>query len=152
MEWQAMPLLAVRGAREMWRDWFAMAAMRSTARPAFVFDTFAVALEAAKAGAGVLLGSRPLIDAALALERAGAFAIVLEMIVPEIAEKITGLLSIPTIGIGSGLGCGGQVLVINDLIGLSTRPAPSFAKPKADVASIIRQAVESYVKEVKAAP
>ena len=64
--WQDLPLLAVRGAREMWRDWFAMAGLRSTARPAFVFDTFAIALEAAKAGAGVLLGSRPLIDAALA--------------------------------------------------------------------------------------
>lgn len=67
----------------------------------------------------------------------------------KIAEKIANLLAIPTIGIGPGTGCGGQVLVINDLIGLNTRPAPSFAKPKADVASLIRQSVESYVAEVK---
>jgi 3-methyl-2-oxobutanoate hydroxymethyltransferase len=93
--------------------------------------------------------AQALIDAALALEQAGAFSIVLEAVVPELAARITDLLTIPTIGIGSGTGTGGQVLVINDLIGLNTRPAPSFAKPRADVASLIREAVASYVAEVK---
>lgn len=89
-------------------------------------------------------------DAALAIQQAGAFAIVLEMLVPELAAEITEALDIPTIGIGSGTDCSGQVLVINDLIGLNTQKAPSFARPKADVATIIRQAVGAYIAEVKA--
>jgi 3-methyl-2-oxobutanoate hydroxymethyltransferase len=84
------------------------------------------------------------------LQDAGAFAIVLECLVPELAEEITQLLEIPTIGIGSGTGCSGQVLVINDLIGLNTQRAPSFAKPRADVAAVIRKAVGEYVADVKA--
>lgn len=87
---------------------------------------------------------------ARALEEAGAFAIVLECIVPEVATAITAELKIPTIGIGSGPGCAGQVLVVNDLIGLNTRPAPSFAKPRADVAGLVRTAVADYVAETKA--
>ena len=90
-----------------------------------------------------------LIHEARALEAAGAFAIVLECIVPEIADAITSELTIPTIGIGSGTGCAGQVLVINDLIGLNTRPAPSFARPRADVAGLVRAAVAGYVAETK---
>lgn len=93
--------------------------------------------------------ARILIEAAQALQAAGAFAIVLEMVVPELATEITGLLDIPTIGIGSGPGCAGQVLVINDLIGLGIQPAPSFAKPKADVAAIVRDAVTAYIADVK---
>lgn len=87
---------------------------------------------------------------ARALEEAGSFAIVLECIVPDVATAITAELSVPTIGIGSGPGCAGQVLVINDLIGLNTRPAPSFAKPKADAAGLVRVAVAAYVAETKA--
>jgi 3-methyl-2-oxobutanoate hydroxymethyltransferase len=94
--------------------------------------------------------AQKLIDAARMLQDAGAFAIVLECLVPELAEEITQLLEIPTIGIGSGTGCSGQVLVINDLIGLNTQRAPSFAKPRADVAAVIRKAVGEYVAEVKA--
>ena len=94
--------------------------------------------------------AQELIEAAEKLQDAGAFAIVLEFVVPALAEKITRLLDIPTIGIGSGPGCSGQVLVINDLIGLNIRPVPSFAKPKADVAGIIRKAVGEYIAEVKA--
>jgi 3-methyl-2-oxobutanoate hydroxymethyltransferase len=94
--------------------------------------------------------AQKLIDAALALQDAGAFAVVLEMVVPELAGEITRLLDIPTIGIGSGADCSGQVLVVNDLIGLNLDRAPSFAKPKADVASVIRQAVVEYVAEIKA--
>ncbi|MFT3986997.1 LysR substrate-binding domain-containing protein [Aestuariivirga sp.] len=63
--WSELPLLTVRGAREMWHDWFRMAGMTVRLRRFHSFDTFAVALEAAKAGAGVLLGSRPLVDAAI---------------------------------------------------------------------------------------
>lgn len=94
--------------------------------------------------------AKALIDAALALQDAGAFALVLEMVVPEVAAEITGLLDIPTIGIGSGEGCAGQVLVVNDLLGLNTRPAPSFARPRANLAEIIDRAVRDYVGEVKA--
>jgi 3-methyl-2-oxobutanoate hydroxymethyltransferase len=96
-------------------------------------------------------GAKALIDSALALQDAGAFAVVLEMLVPELAAEITGLLDIPTIGIGSGEGCAGQVLVVNDVLGFNTRPAPSFAKPRADLAGIIERAVREYVAEVKAA-
>lgn len=94
--------------------------------------------------------AQALIDAAKALEAAGAFAIVLEMVVPELAADITAMLEIPTIGIGSGPDCAGQVLVLNDLIGLGLKPPPSFAKPKADVATIVRDAASAYIAEVKA--
>lgn len=96
--------------------------------------------------------AQELIAAARELQKAGAFAIVLEFIVPEVAAEITRLLDIPTIGIGSGPDCAGQVLVINDLIGLNVRPVPGFARPRADVAGIIRQAVGDYVAEVKGPP
>lgn len=86
---------------------------------------------------------------ARALQAAGAFAIVLEVVVPEVALRITQLLDIPTIGIGSGDDCAGQVLVINDLIGLNVTPLPSFAKPKADVAAIVRDAAAAYISDVK---
>ena len=87
---------------------------------------------------------------ALALQAAGAFAIVLECVTPALAAEITHSLTIPTIGIGSGKDCAGQVLVINDLIGLNIAPPPSFARPRADVASVIRAAVGAYVAETKA--
>lgn len=93
--------------------------------------------------------AQELIAAAKALQDAGAFAIVLEMVVPELAAEITTLLDMPTIGIGSGPDCAGQVLVINDLIGLGLAPPPSFAKPKADVATIVRDAAAAYIAEVK---
>lgn len=89
-------------------------------------------------------------EEARALEKAGAFAIVLECVTPVLAAEITRSLTIPTIGIGSGKDCAGQVLVVNDLIGLSVNRPPSFAKPRADVASVIRQAVGEYVAETKA--
>ncbi|HWU16767.1 MAG TPA: 3-methyl-2-oxobutanoate hydroxymethyltransferase [Devosia sp.] len=94
--------------------------------------------------------ARDLIAAARALQEAGAFAIVLEFLVPDLAAKITAQLDIPTIGIGSGPDCAGQVLVINDLIGLGIQPPPSFARPRADVATIVREAAAAYIAEVKA--
>lgn len=93
--------------------------------------------------------AKALIASAKALEEAGAFSIVLECIVPEVTKQITDAIQIPTIGIGSGSACSGQVLVINDLIGLSLKPPPSFAKPKAQIAPIIQRAAEAYVNEVK---
>ncbi len=89
---------------------------------------------------------------ALALEEAGAFAIVLECVVEEVAADISAALRIPTIGIGSGRSCDGEVLVINDLIGLSVSPPPSFARPRADVASIIDRCVREFISETKAQP
>lgn len=94
--------------------------------------------------------ARRLREEAKALEAAGAFAIVLECVTPALAAEITHSLTIPTIGIGSGKDCAGQVLVINDLIGLNITPPPSFARPRADVASVIRTAVAEYVTETKA--
>jgi 3-methyl-2-oxobutanoate hydroxymethyltransferase len=94
-------------------------------------------------------GAEYLRESASALQSAGAFALVLEMVVPELASEITRSLRIPTIGIGSGEDCSGQVLVVNDLIGLGVRPAPKFARPRADVANVIRNAVVDYVRDVK---
>lgn len=90
-----------------------------------------------------------LIRSAREIEAAGAFSIVLECIVPEVAAEITRSLSIPTIGIGSGVGCSGQVLVVNDLIGFSTRPAPKFATRRANVSAEIVRAAKEYVDSVK---
>ncbi len=90
-----------------------------------------------------------LLESALTLQSAGAFSIVLECITHEIASGITRKLNIPTIGIGSGSDCSGQVLVINDLVGLSLKPPPKFAKPRADVASVIRKAAREYLNEIK---
>ncbi len=89
-----------------------------------------------------------LLQSALALEAAGAFAVVLECVVDEVAERITRALAVPTIGIGSGAATDGQVLVINDLVGLSLTAPPSFAKPRANVAATIEQCVRDYVAEV----
>jgi len=89
---------------------------------------------------------------ALALQDAGAFALVLECVVDQLASEITELLSIPTIGIGSGSGCAGQVLVINDLIGLSVQPQPSFARRRADVAGIIENCAREFIADVKHPP
>lgn len=89
-----------------------------------------------------------LVKDAKALESYGCFCIVLECVVPELAKKITESVKIPTIGIGSGKDCDGQVLVINDILGLCEK-SPSFAKKYADLSKDIRKAVESYKKDVK---
>jgi 3-methyl-2-oxobutanoate hydroxymethyltransferase len=86
---------------------------------------------------------------ALAVEEAGAFAIVMELVEPELARDITYKLSVPTIGIGSGQHCDGQVLVTHDLIGAFPWFRPKFVVAKADIASIIRDTAEDYVRLVK---
>ncbi len=85
---------------------------------------------------------------AIAIENAGAFSIVLECITPNTAKKITTLLKIPTIGIGSSSNCDGQVLVTDDLLGLSGF-YPKFVKKYVDLNSLIEKAVKKYSKEVK---
>jgi 3-methyl-2-oxobutanoate hydroxymethyltransferase len=90
-----------------------------------------------------------LVQDAVALEEAGAFGIVLEMITEDIAKVITERVSVPTIGIGSGRFCDGQVLVLHDILGLYPKFTPRFAKRYADVASVIREALDKYTKEVR---
>jgi 3-methyl-2-oxobutanoate hydroxymethyltransferase len=85
---------------------------------------------------------------AMALEEAGAFSIVLEAVPTELAEQITEQLSIPTIGIGAGPYTDGQVLVIHDLFGLTSRPAPRFAKNYVDLRSVMLDAVKAFQSEV----
>ena len=89
-----------------------------------------------------------LVKDAKALESYGCFCIVLECVVPELAKRITESVKMPTIGIGSGKDCDGQVLVINDILGLCEK-SPSFAKKYVDLGEEIRKAVESYKKDVK---
>jgi len=90
-----------------------------------------------------------LVDDAVSLEKAGAFGIVLEMVTEEAAQAITEKVSIPTIGIGSGRFCNGQVLVIHDIIGLYSKFTPKFAKRYADVSAIIKQSLEKYTGDVR---
>lgn len=94
-------------------------------------------------------GAEALMESALALQEAGAFSIVLECVAPATANAITEALTIPTIGIGAGPDCAGQVLVTNDLLGWGVRPPPKFAKPLADLASVARTAVTEYVRRTK---
>jgi len=90
-----------------------------------------------------------LIEDALALEEAGAAAIVLESIVPDVAERISKKLKIPTIGIGAGKQCDGQVLVIHDLVGGFPWFKPPFADERANIAMEVTRAVREYVAAVK---
>jgi 3-methyl-2-oxobutanoate hydroxymethyltransferase len=88
---------------------------------------------------------------ALAVQEAGAFALVMELVEEETAREITGYLGIPTIGIGSGSHCGGQIMVTSDLVGSFPWFRPKFAVAKADVASAIRDAAKGFVWQVKEA-
>jgi 3-methyl-2-oxobutanoate hydroxymethyltransferase len=91
-----------------------------------------------------------LIADALAAQNAGAFGIVLECIPAELATRITKELTIPTIGIGAGSCCDGQVLVLHDLLGLTSGFVPKFVKQYADLSALISSAVTSYRDEVRA--
>lgn len=86
---------------------------------------------------------------ALELEKAGCFAVVLESVPVELAKKITDALKIPTIGIGAGHYCDGQVLVINDMLGMYDEFKPKFVKRYANINDIVKKAVSQYRKEVK---
>src|SRR6202040_4328567 len=91
-----------------------------------------------------------LIADARAVEKAGAFSVVLEIVVPEIARQITNAIDIPTIGIGSGEQCDGQILVTHDLIGLFPWFTPKFVSPEARVADEIRKAVSAFIEQTRA--
>ncbi len=94
--------------------------------------------------------SRRLVEAAVELEAAGAFALVLECIPAALAEEISARLAIPTIGIGAGPACDGQVLVYHDLLGLEERIAPRFVRRYAQLGSEVRRAVEAFAADVRA--
>lgn len=96
-----------------------------------------------------LEAAKKLIDDAVAVEKAGAFALVLECVPTEIATKITEKLTIPTIGIGAGNGCDGQVLVYQDMLGMFSDYTPKFVKKYADAGSFMRQAFADYINETK---
>jgi 3-methyl-2-oxobutanoate hydroxymethyltransferase len=89
-----------------------------------------------------------LIEDALALAEAGAFAVVLEVVTPSLAREITARVPIPTIGIGSGPDCDGQVLVISDLIGSFPWFTPRFVKPRRHVGEEIKAAVTEWKNSV----
>jgi 3-methyl-2-oxobutanoate hydroxymethyltransferase len=93
--------------------------------------------------------ARKVVDDATALEEAGVFAIVLEAIPRQLAALITEKLRIPTIGIGGGLECDGQVLVLHDMVGLFRRFTPKFVKVYADVYSVQMEAVKKYISDVR---
>jgi 3-methyl-2-oxobutanoate hydroxymethyltransferase len=93
--------------------------------------------------------ARKLMDDAMVLEQAGAFAIVLECVPSELAQKISSALQIPTIGIGAGPHCDGQILVFTDLVGMGRGHVPSFVKKFADLKPQIQQALVSYKSEVE---
>lgn len=93
--------------------------------------------------------AKRVIEDAVAVEKAGAFAVVLECVPARLAEYISGILTIPTIGIGAGAGCGGQVLVYQDMLSMYSDFTPKFVKKFADVGSVMRGAFEDYNRAVK---
>ena len=95
------------------------------------------------AEAGALLAD------SLALQEAGCCAIVLELVDADVSKFISSKLDIPTIGIGSGPDCDGQILVTPDLVGLQPWFRPAFVKPKADLASPFQQAIKEYIAEIR---
>ena len=94
-------------------------------------------------------GALQLVKDAQAIEDAGAFAIVLELIPSEVAEIITNKLTIPTIGIGAGPNCDSQVQVVSDMLGLFTDFVPKHAKPYAEISNAMKNGIGNYVEEVK---
>jgi len=92
---------------------------------------------------------KQLLEDAKAVERAGAFSVVMECVPASLAKEITESLSIPTIGIGAGLDCDGQVLVVHDLIGLLEGFRPKFVKQYVNLRESIEQAAKDYIQEVR---
>jgi 3-methyl-2-oxobutanoate hydroxymethyltransferase len=91
-----------------------------------------------------------LVQQAILLERSGVFSIVLESIPPEVAREVTESVDIPTIGIGAGPHCDGQVLVSHDALGLFDKPAPSFVKQYCHLADDIVAGARTYIEDVRA--
>jgi 3-methyl-2-oxobutanoate hydroxymethyltransferase len=93
--------------------------------------------------------ARELVREALALEAAGCFAVVLEAVPAQVAHAVTEALAVPTIGIGAGPGCDGQVLVWHDMLGYYEGHAPRFVKRYADLGAVITEALGRYAEEVR---
>ena len=110
---------------------------------ASVGDTFKVQGKTAETAQAIL-------EDALALEEAGAFSVVLEFVTAEAAKLITELLEMPTIGIGSGPGCDGQVLILHDVLGVYDQ-APPFTRPYADLNKVVTDALARYRDDVRSA-
>jgi 3-methyl-2-oxobutanoate hydroxymethyltransferase len=94
-------------------------------------------------------GAERMVEEALALQEAGAFAIVMEMVPAPVAAEVTAALRIPTVGIGAGVDCDAQVLVWQDMMGLNTGRAPRFVKRYADLHGVMLDAAATYVADVK---
>jgi 3-methyl-2-oxobutanoate hydroxymethyltransferase len=101
-----------------------------------------------RAQARTAAAARRLVDDAIALEEAGVFSIVLEAVPAVVAERATRAVSVPTIGIGAGPGCAGQVLVWHDLLGLTDGHVPKFVRAYANLSAEILRALEAYVADV----
>lgn len=93
--------------------------------------------------------AQKLLDDARALQEAGAFAVVLECVPEKLADKVTKELEIPTIGIGAGAGCDGQVLVYQDMLGMFSDFTPKFVKKFANVGQVMKEAFKSYIDEIQ---
>lgn len=93
--------------------------------------------------------AQKLLDEARAVEQAGAFAVVLECVPAKLAEKISQSISIPTIGIGAGAGCDGQVLVYQDMLAMYPNFKPKFVKQYAQIGSTMKDAFSQYISDVK---
>ena len=102
-----------------------------------------------KAQGRTATAARRLVEEAVALERAGCFAVVLEAMPAVVAERVTSAVRIPTIGIGAGPACSGQVLVWHDLLGLSPGPHPKFVRQYADIGAEIARALAAYAADVR---
>ncbi len=94
------------------------------------------------------LQRREIIDEAMALQSAGAFAMVLECVPKVLGEELTSVLSIPTVGIGAGNGCDGQVLVLHDLLGISERKLPKFVKEFVNIETVIKKGIVDFCEQV----
>ena len=130
--------LEALGPRTLWIDCDVLQADGGTRTAAITGACVAVALAGKK-----------LVEDALTLEEAGCFSIVLESVPARLAELISKRISIPTIGIGAGAGCDGQVLVTHDLLGLFDRFTPKFVKKYADFHHEMQKAFADYVEDVE---
>ena len=96
-----------------------------------------------------IYAAKKLIEEAKAVEEAGAFAIVLECVPAKLAEIISESINIPTIGIGAGSGCDGQILVYQDMLGMVSDFTPKFVKQFAKVGDVMKEAFAAYIEETK---
>src|SRR5215213_3244158 len=118
------------------------------ASPEQAFHTAVRFMKEAGAHAVKLEGGQKVLEEAMALEAAGAFAVVMEMVPGEVASEVTKQLTIPTIGIGAGPDCDAQVLVWQDMAGLRTGRIPTFVKQYADLHGVLVQAARDYASDV----